>query len=435
MTGLAGVTESRRSAYDMVLGDVRAEVARRDLNPGSDSKLIQTITASHVAAWQDDTVQGKRGDAEAFADVEDVAWRIFKDVVSFGSVLEELMARPDVEEIYGRDGELTYRLTSGEIEAVPYPVSAAGNLTVVQRLLADAGEQIDSSHPRADGVRVFLPGGRRGRLTASIAPRIDGIVAFTLRLPQKHNATLSDMVSWGSLTAPAANFLAVLMLVPRIKILVVGPPGAGKTTLLDGLLRAVDARVRVIVCEENRELSAPLLNGEYWATSKVETLDILLRSARVGSPELLCLGELKGREAWDLVLAGNLGTGLLAAVHADSVPLGFESLATAAAPAVPAMSPDHIRDKFARTFEVVVFVDMATVAGRAVRKVTEISVVPPQLSAVAVAVTPIFLRDDLDRDLELKTASLTPELARRCDRALTGRHITVTDVLKSQAVL
>ena len=80
-------------------------------------------------------------------------------------------------------------------------------------------------------MRVFLPDGRRGRLTASIAPRIDGVVAFTLRLPQKHNATLSDMVAWGSLTDPAANFLAVLMLVPRIKILVVGPPGAGKTAL------------------------------------------------------------------------------------------------------------------------------------------------------------------------------------------------------------
>ena len=299
-------------------------------------------------------MQGKRGDAEAFADVEDVAWRIFKDVVSFGSVLEELMARPDVEEIYGRDGELTYRLTSGEIVAVPYPVSAAGNLTVVQRLLADAGEQIDSSHPRADGVRVFLPGGRRGRLTASIAPRIDGIVAFTLRLPQKHNATLSDMVAWGSLTAPAARFFGRVDAGTADQDSGRRPPrGRQNNPAGRRCSERSTARVRVIVCEENRELSAPLLNGEYWATSKVETLDILLRSARVGSPELLCLGELKGREAWDLVLAGNLGTGLLAAVHADSVPLGFESLATAAAPAVPAMSPDNIRDKFARTFEVV----------------------------------------------------------------------------------
>ncbi len=160
----------------------------------------------------------------------------------------------------------------------------------------------------------------------------------------------------------------------------------------------------------------PLLNGEYWATSKVETLDILLRSARVGSPELLCLGELKGREAWDLVLAGNLGTGLLAAVHADSVPLGFESLATAAAPAVPAMSPDNIRDKFARTFEVAVFVDMATVAGRAVRKVTEISVVPPAVGGGGGGHPDLFA-DDLDGELELRTTSLTPQLARRCDRA------------------
>ena len=239
---------------------------------------------------------------------------------------------------------------------------------------------------------------------------------------------------FGSLTPAAARFLAVLMRALRVKVLVAGPPNSGKTTLCDGLLRAVPARRKTIVAEENRELTAPLLTGEYWQTSRVETLRDLLRSARVASPELLVLGELKGEEAWELAMAANIGCGVIAAVHADSASMAFESLAVAANPAVPAMRSAELRTLFYRLFDVVIFLDMDDDANQALRQVTEISVVPPQQSSVAVALSPIFARADIGEPLELVNTSLGEELTRKCNRVLRGRKVTIGEVLQGGEV-
>lgn len=422
------------TAYQSLLGKVHGIIASRDLNVAVDSLEIRRIIESETEHFQREATIGAAA-FEAFADPADVVGRMLKDVEGVGSELEELIANPDVEEVYGTDGELTYRTTTGETLAVANPVAAEAVLHTIQRLVAAAGEELDASHPRADGVRVFLSGGRQGRLTASIAPRIDGVVSFTLRLPQKRHTTLEDLVGFGSLSPAAARFLSLLMLVPRLKLLVVGPPGAGKTTLIEACLRAVAPRRRTIVAEDNRELTAPLLNGEYWATSKVEDLTDLIRSARVASPALIVLGELKGAEAWDLVLAGNLGTGVIAAVHADSAALGFDALATAASTAVPAMSSGQIREHFARIFDVVVFVDLDDSDGdRAVRQVTEISVVPPQMSAAAVAVTPIFAREDIGEPMELRSPDLGLLLERKCNRILRRYRVAVGDILSGTEV-
>ncbi len=148
----------------------------------------------------------------------------------------------------------------------------------------------------------------------------------------------------------------------------------------------------MICAEEERELNAPLLNGEYWQSSKVETLADLVRSARVASPELIVLGELKGPEAWELLMAGTLGIGVVAAVHAEDAAGAFEALAVCATKAVPATPFEQLEARFAAMFDVVIYCDIDDAGDAAQRQVTEISVVPPQLSTTGsgVAVTPIF---------------------------------------------
>lgn len=422
------------TAYEALLSKVQAIITARDLDVNVDPTELRRIIETETERFQRESTIGAQR-YPPFADPDDVVVRLVSDVSSIGSEMDEWTAHPDVEEIFGIDRDAWARMVTGEVAALPTPGSAAARRNWVERMAATAGEQLDASHPRIDGIRMWLPGGRQGRLSASIPPRIEGTVDFTLRIPKKRHVTLEDLVLYDSLSLPAARFLAVLMLVPRLKMLVVGPPGAGKTTMIEALLRAVPARRHVIVAEENRELSAPLLNGKYWATSKVEDLFDLVRSARVNFPQLIVLGELKGPEAWDLAMAGNLGTGLVAAVHADSASLGFEALATCASVAVPAMSETEIRAKFARIFDVVIYCDMDdSDEDKTLRQVTEISVVPPQMSATAVAVTPIFARDDIGEAMELRTSALGDLLERRCNRVLRRHHLTITDVLNGAEV-
>jgi pilus assembly protein CpaF len=428
------VVMASTTAFERLLARIQGVLNARDLVVEADEDQIRTIVTDEVESYQRSAYTGADG-AVAFHDPDDIAQRLMAEITGVGAEIEALIADAEVEEIFGTDGDLTYRTTGGETRAVPTPVSATAVLNTVQRLVASASEQLDASHPRADGIRVILPGGRQGRLSASIPPRIDGTVSFVLRLPQKMHVTLDDLVAWGSLTAPAAQFLRVLMRIPRPKILVAGPPGAGKTALLDALLRAITARQRTIVLEEERELTAPLLLGEYWATSKVEDLPILIRSARVSSPQMIVLGELKGAEAWDLLMAGNLGTGVIAAVHADSTAKAFDSLADAASPAMPAMTTTTIREKFSRTFNVVVYCGMDTVDDKAIRQISEISVVPPQLSVGAVAVTPIFARDAVGEAMQLRSTDVGADLEYQCNRALRRLPgITLNDLLHGAEV-
>ena len=103
------------------------------------------------------------------------------------------------------------------------------------------------------------------------------------------------------------------------------------------------------------------------------------------------LGELKGGEAWELLMAGTLGIGVVAAVHTEDTAGALEALAVCATKAVPATPFEQLEARFAAMFDVVIYCDIDDAGDAVQRQVTEISVVPPQLSTTGsgVAVTPI----------------------------------------------
>jgi pilus assembly protein CpaF len=425
------------TAFDQLRSRVLGIIAARDLDVGEQRALVRQLVEAETERFQRELMRGSLPDLHPFANPPDVVERLVQELTGIGAQLDQLVADPEVEEIYGVDGELTVRIAGGETMCSENPAQPQAVLAVLQRLITNSGESIDASHPKVDGIRVRLPSGRQARLSASIPPRIDGAVSFSLRVPQKRNTTLSDLVSFGSLSPPAAVFLCVLMMVRRARVLVAGPPGAGKTTMIEALLRAVPPRRRVICAEEERELNAPLLNGDYWQTSKVETLADLVRSARVASPELIVLGELKGPEAWELLMAGTLGIGVVAAVHAEDAAGAFEALAVCATKAVPATPFEELEARFAAMFDVVVYCDLDDNDDVVQRQVTEISVVPPQLSTAGngVAVTPIFARDEIGEPLELRSAAVGERLERRCNRLLARYGLDLSEVLKGAEVL
>lgn len=421
------------SAYEALRQRVHDLVASRDVDTTHVGDGLRVLVEGEVERFQREAMTG-RGGFEPLARPDEVVLRLLRDLSGLSSQIEALLADPDVEEIYGTDGELTYRTVTGDTRVVEPPLPATAVFNLVQRWAASAGEQLDAAHPKVDGIRVTLPDSRQARLQASIPPRIDGAVAFTLRLPQKRNTTLEDLVVFDSISPDALEFLTVLMAAARVKVLVVGPPGAGKTTVIEALLRAVPPWRRTIVAEENRELSAPLLNGEYWQTSKVETLYDLIRSARVASPDLIVLGELKGAEAWELAMAANLGTGCIAAVHADSASEAFDALAVAASSAVPAMGRGELRSLFAEMFDVVIFTDKDDSGALTLRQVSEISVVPPQLGSGGVAVQPIFARREIGSPMELLSTAVGDRLERKCNRVLRHQHTRLHEVLGGRVV-
>ncbi len=249
------------TAFDQLRSRVLGLVAARDLDVAEEGALVHQLVEAETERFQRELMRGSLHGFYPFANPPDVVARLVQELTGIGAQLDEVVADPNVEEVYGVDGEITVRLVGGETTCSDNPAQPQAVLAVLQRLITNAGENIDASHPKVDGIRVLLPKGRQARLSASIPPRIDGAVSFSLRVPQKRNTTLADLISFGSLSPEAAAFLGALMRIRRARILVAGPPGAGKTTMIEALLRAVPPRRRVICAEEERELNAPLLNG------------------------------------------------------------------------------------------------------------------------------------------------------------------------------
>mgnify|MGYP003341085277 CR=1 FL=1 len=150
-----------------------------------------------------------------------------------------------------------------------------------------------------------------------VIPPVSDRLSCTLRKYTLHHEDLRDLVHLDSLSPSAAALLSAAMMT-RTGIVVSGIPAAGKTTLVNALIRAVPPAHRVLGCEETRELSAPIMHGEYYQTrtsvsDATGDSDIALRDlVRIClgmRPDLLVVGEVRGEEAFELTRAGNAGCG------------------------------------------------------------------------------------------------------------------------------
>lgn len=109
-------------------------------------------------------------------------------------------------------------------------------------------------------------------------------------------------------------------------ILLVGPTSSGKTTCLQALLSLVESDERCILIEDTKELTPPnavsisLLAREFsFGTIQAVTLEDLIKRAMRLRPDRLIIGEVRGSEAYSLLLALSTGhKGSLSSLHASS---------------------------------------------------------------------------------------------------------------------
>jgi pilus assembly protein CpaF len=200
------------------------------------------------------------------------------------------------------------------------------------RLAGAAGRRLDVGSPYVD---AQLPGGIR--LHAVLPPiAVDG-TCLSLRLHREAARDIDFLTAAGSLHP---SFAAVLdaMLVARLTLVISGGAGSGKTTLLGALLPRISAAERIVIVEDASEIPAdhPHLVRLQARPANVEgageiTLRDLVREALRMRPDRLIVGEVRGVELLDLLLAANTGhDGGLTTLHANGVadvPARIEALA------------------------------------------------------------------------------------------------------------
>jgi pilus assembly protein CpaF len=302
-----------------------------------------------------------------------------------------LLDDPTVEEIIVLGGHRTFVVRDGVKEVLPEVVDTSTVHRIADQLLAGTGRRLDLSSPI---VSAQLPDGSRVHITGPPVTHADRL-NIQIRKFVVTAAGLDELIDRGTLTANAAELLRAAMR-NDATILVAGAPGAGKTTLVNCLLREALPDRRIVTCEEVFEIDADLpdmtqmqTRSEGLGGGATITLRDLVREALRQRPDRIVVGEVRGPEALDMLMALNAGCSGLATLHANSARDALEKLVSYSVLAGQNVAIPFIRRTVASVIDVVVFLRRT---GRN-REIEEIAFVPDQLSGDVFTVETIFARD------------------------------------------
>ena len=193
-------------------------------------------------------------------------------------------------------------------------------IRTIQRIVQPLGRTIDSANPMVD---ARLRDG--SRLNAVIPPLSLKGPILTIWKFNKKLETIDDLLRRGSLTVNMARFLEVAV-EAKLNIIISGGTGTGKTTLLNILSGFLGEDERIITIEDAAELKlhqnhvisleTRLIN--YEGEGEVTIRDLVRNSLRM-RPDRIIVGEVRGKEAFDMMQAMNTGhEGSLTTLHANN---------------------------------------------------------------------------------------------------------------------
>lgn len=292
------------------------------------------------------------------------AWGVRKALVEVADAVADSAGSGAQLRALWQDGEVTDVLINGSnsiwvdrgggLERVAGDV---GDVRVLAtRLAAAAGQRLDDAAPVADG---RLPDGTR--LHAVLAPVAAEGACLSLRRPRPRALALADWRRTGSI-GPVGERVLQALVECRANVLISGATGSGKTTLLAALLALAPPDERLLCIEEARELAPdhPHVVHLQARAANVQgagsiTLADLVRTAMRMRPDRLVLGECRGAEVREVLLALNTGhDGGMATVHANAateVPARLVALGSLAG-----LSPETVAVQTVSAFDAVVHV-------------------------------------------------------------------------------
>ena len=289
-------------------------------------------------------------------------------VEGFGQ-LQPLLDDNGVEEIWINGEANVFVARSGVHHVLPLTVSTQETRALVERMLRQSGRRIDYSQPFVD---ASLPDG--SRLHVVIPPITRSGWSVNIRKFSRTLRALSDLVDAGTLTPEAATLLSNSVRAGAT-VLVAGATQAGKTTLLAALCGELPESERIITVEETFELALPNRDvvGLQCRGASLEglgevSLRRLVRETLRMRPTRIVVGEVRGDEALDLLVALNSGIPGLCTIHANSAEHAIRKLSTLCQLA-GGVSAEFVSDTIAATVDLVVHCRMGA---DGTRRITEI---------------------------------------------------------------
>jgi pilus assembly protein CpaF len=247
-----------------------------------------------------------------------VRTEIEKSLSGFG-FLQPFLDDEEIEEVWiNHPGEI-WVARRGEHKRFEVEFTTEELQTQLERLIRASGRRLDRTTPFIDAQL-----GSGYRLHAVIPDITREHASLNIRKFSKKVITLEALVDGEVLTESQATYLQ-RELNQGANLLISGATQAGKTTLLSALISSLNASERVVSVEDTFELRCLLPDWVALQTRPASSegrneIDLrrLVRETLRMRPTRLVVGEVRGAEALDMLIAMNSGIPGLCTLHANS---------------------------------------------------------------------------------------------------------------------
>ena len=252
---------------------------------------------------------------------EQLRKNIFHAIRQLG-ILQELIEDPEITEIMLNGTAGIFIEKDGKLRQLESSFDTREKLRqVIWQITAGCNRVVNEASPIVD---ARLPDG--ARVNVVLDPiAINGPILTIRRFPEIP-ITMEKLLSFGTLTEICKDWLREKV-EEGCNILVSGGTGSGKTTFLNVLSQFIPKTERVITIEDSAELqlkSIPNLvrletrNANVEGCREITIRDLIKTSLRM-RPDRIIVGEVRGKEAVDMLQSVNVGHSAMTTVHANSV--------------------------------------------------------------------------------------------------------------------
>ncbi|MBQ2401482.1 MAG: CpaF family protein [Lachnospiraceae bacterium] len=236
-------------------------------------------------------------------------------------ILQELVDDPAITEIMVNGPWEVFVETKGKIGRWEKSFESKTQLLdLIQQIVGRVNRIVNTSTPI---VSARLPDGSRVHVVLEPVA-LNGPILTIRKFPE--SMTMERLLSYGSISEEAAELLKMLT-TARYNIFVSGGTGAGKTSLLNALSEFIPRDERVITIEDSAELNLSHIENLVRMETREANAegegaigigDLIRESLRM-RPDRIVVGEVRGKEALDMLQALNTGHGGFSTGHGNSV--------------------------------------------------------------------------------------------------------------------
>ena len=248
-------------------------------------------------------------------------------------------------------------------------------IRTIQRIVQPLGRTIDTANPMVD---ARLRDG--SRLNAIIPPLSLNGPVLTIRKFAKNLESVDELLLMGALTNDMALFLEAAVQA-KLNIIISGGTGTGKTTLLNILSSFISDHERIITIEDAAELrlkqshviTLETRGANYEGEGEVTIRDLVRNSLRM-RPDRIIVGEVRGKEAFDMMQAMNTGhEGSLTTLHANGPVDALNRLETMILMNEMSIPVGAVRGYIENAIDLVVQIDRLTDGRRRITSISEVN--------------------------------------------------------------